>query len=461
MRYSAVLCAAFVSAALSAVPAGLWAQSADNTLVAYTNAFVFRVPQQKVPGEGDARLPGATRTNRYRVDLFSVVPYSSLRFSPVAEGKLRAKYTIVATLIDSLGTPMRKLRRDRVVTADSYLASISAAAEADFQQLVGWMPAGRYTVETAITDELANKTHTHKRTITVLDFEAYPFTLSSVLYVSSLVVSGDKTTITPHIPDNVTPIAKDGFFAFFESYNLSAGLDSVDFVWKVKESPRTSAAVLSRSASRLRRSVAGDTRQHYLRIDIPQTVPSGDYVLEVMALEPSADTSTGNARVLAATERTLQISWSLAGGHIGGKELDEALRKMRYACSSEEYAYVNEAPNEVERRERFHEFWAKLDPTPGTSRNEAFEQYYARVEYVDKTFRQYSEGWLTDQGRVYIVLGKPANAQRQQRMDGRVVEVWNYGDGRQFVFVDYTGFGDYRLAQPMGFAETYRWRGND
>jgi GWxTD domain-containing protein len=64
-----------------------------------------------------------------------------------------------------------------------------------------------------------------------------------------------------------------------------------------------------------------------------------------------------------------------------------------------------------EQAERFIQlFWARRDPTPGTPRNEFKEDFDARVATADKAYRfKEKRGSLTDMGRVFILLGPPAN----------------------------------------------------
>ncbi|MBL7976081.1 MAG: GWxTD domain-containing protein, partial [Candidatus Kapabacteria bacterium] len=103
------------------------------------------------------------------------------------------------------------------------------------------------------------------------------------------------------------------------------------------------------------------------------------------------------------------------------------------------------------------------DPSPNTIRNEAFEEYYARVDYANKNYRSYNDGWLTDMGMIHIVLGAPSTSDRRvNTYDGRTSITWTYsGSNRRFVFIDNTGFGDYRLSPstPFPMSEKYKYTG--
>jgi GWxTD domain-containing protein len=58
-------------------------------------------------------------------------------------------------------------------------------------------------------------------------------------------------------------------------------------------------------------------------------------------------------------------------------------------------------------------FWARRDPTPGTSENEFREEFLDRVRYSDGAFDEKKRrGALSDRGQVYIVLGPPDEGTR-------------------------------------------------
>jgi GWxTD domain-containing protein len=56
-------------------------------------------------------------------------------------------------------------------------------------------------------------------------------------------------------------------------------------------------------------------------------------------------------------------------------------------------------------------FWKQRDPTPGTPQNEYRDEIIKRFNYSNKFFSRGTsrEGWMTDMGRFYIILGKPAS----------------------------------------------------
>ncbi len=64
-------------------------------------------------------------------------------------------------------------------------------------------------------------------------------------------------------------------------------------------------------------------------------------------------------------------------------------------------------PDKEAREEFIADFWAKKDPDPSTEENEYKNEFFGRIEYANKRFREGGPGWKTDRGRIYIYLGPP------------------------------------------------------
>ena len=105
-------------------------------------------------------------------------------------------------------------------------------------------------------------------------------------------------------------------------------------------------------------------------------------------------------------------------------------------------------------------FWKQRDPTPGTPENEYRDEIVKRFKYVNEFFGRATtrEGWRTDMGRYYMILGPPTGIERYDATLGLVpAQAWSYyGDARkdlppQFVLVFYQrgGIGEYKLYDPV------------
>jgi GWxTD domain-containing protein len=104
-------------------------------------------------------------------------------------------------------------------------------------------------------------------------------------------------------------------------------------------------------------------------------------------------------------------------------------------------------------------FWLQRDPTPGTPDNEFKAEVEKRFAYVNDFFKRGSArpGWMTDQGKIYMILGKPNSQERfDEKMGLYPVQVWYYyGDASlglptyfNIVFYKRFGAGEWQLYNP-------------
>ena len=140
-------------------------------------------------------------------------------------------------------------------------------------------------------------------------------------------------------------------------------------------------------------------------------------------------------------------------------DIDKAIAQTVYIATPDELDYMEDGETIQEKTKRFLEYWKKKDPSPNNDENEIFDEYFRRIAYSNDNFSNYIEGWRSDRGMVYTILGTPNNIDRHPfEYDSKPYEVWEYYDlNRSFVFLDQTGFGDYRLITPLT-GDMYRYR---
>lgn len=147
---------------------------------------------------------------------------------------------------------------------------------------------------------------------------------------------------------------------------------------------------------------------------------------------------------------------------------------IRYIITPQEERIFREMPTE-DRGEFVVDFWKRRDPTPETAANEFRSQYYSRLAVADKAYRAGIPGWMTDRGRIFILLGPPTDVIKKSMGEHttelskrgrdlssdmleegtrteRPTEIWVYNQYPDYfsgplrlVFVDYESTGDYRL----------------
>ena len=112
-----------------------------------------------------------------------------------------------------------------------------------------------------------------------------------------------------------------------------------------------------------------------------------------------------------------------------------------------------------EARDKFIErFWEVRNPNPSSPNNEFKEEHYKRLAFANARFGVGSaeEGWRTDRGRAYILLGAPQQKQVFRNSANLYpIEIWFYSTGMAglpnffyLMFYDRDATGDYRFYSP-------------
>jgi GWxTD domain-containing protein len=148
---------------------------------------------------------------------------------------------------------------------------------------------------------------------------------------------------------------------------------------------------------------------------------------------------------------------------MGEAELDAAKGPLDYIAESKDKMKVYKDLSLQAKRRFLAEFWQRRDPTLGTDKNEAREQFYAAIAYANLHFtepgRRGREGWRTDRGRIFARNGTPEDSLSRTR-SGKAppYTVWRYtsGKGRYYVFADRTGLGNYQLMHTNDLKEASR-----
>jgi GWxTD domain-containing protein len=383
----------------------------------------------------DAMAYASAQPQKSRVDVYVQVPHEEIRFMKEGEGYI-GRYEVTLSLM----TPSKQLVHEQTWSVDVPVTDFAQTTGSRMYSLTHRsveIDPGTYQLNIVYRDQESRKASQVRKSLLVSDFSKDTLSLSDIMLVSRFSVSGERKTVVPNISGSINP-GSGGFFLFFELYS-STTLDSVDMLYRIYDLKKNE--VFRRAQ---RQAISGSKTSIFLKVDTTQ-IPMGPMLITAEAV--AMDGISGKT-FRATTSRSLIVrSPDLP---IAIVDIDKAIDQLIYIAKDAEIQYMRDGSTAEEKRKRFLEFWSKRDPDPGTHRNELMDEYYGRIQYAVQNFGHRLEGWRTDMGMVFIRFGTPENIERHPlEIDSKPYEIWYYYQlSRQFIFVDETGFGDYRLMYP-------------
>lgn len=155
---------------------------------------------------------------------------------------------------------------------------------------------------------------------------------------------------------------------------------------------------------------------------------------------------THRIAMIIAAAMIISCSLGRAPKNLNPEEQD-FLSKVRYIITREERKTYLGLPGS-ERPYFVEEFWKKRDTDPATEVNEYKNEYLKRIDEAKHLFTEGgTTGWLTDRGRIYVLLGPPEQRETYPRgysFYGTPLEVWHYGF-YQILFSDRRWNGNFEL----------------
>lgn len=144
------------------------------------------------------------------------------------------------------------------------------------------------------------------------------------------------------------------------------------------------------------------------------------------------------------------------------KDWDEMVDIVTYISTRKEHEDLLKAED---KKKALDEYWLGMTRNPETSK-EIIREYFRQIEFANILFTDFKEGWKTDRGMVYVVMGPPneVNFSLDQ-------EVWTYGGMGEsskikFTFAriknvltpHYYTLNRSRAYQPVWFKNISQWR---
>lgn len=373
--------------------------------------------------------------DKSRLDFYFQVPYAEIQFIKTGN-EFRGSYEVSLQLIDDDGNPALEETWNNRPTCQSFDETNSRTIYSSSERQFLVKP-GLYTLQVAVTDSETKKSFIAKRSLVARDYSDSTESLSDIMLLKSSSVSEGKRTIVPNIEGNVIS-QSNSFSVFYEVYFPKTN-DSVFATTEIFDGKKQ--LVFSNSEW-----IVGTDRTKRVVEEIPKdSIPMGIYKITVSL----HGTANKEAPTLANTSRFFSIHFPDLPLTI--LNLDDAADEMLYIANSSTIDSIKSAPDMFTKEKLFLNFWQKYSLNRTSRNNPIMNEYFDRVAYANEHFTHYFKGWKTDMGMIYILFGPPNSVDRHPfEVDSKPYEIWDYYQrNRQFTFVDETGFGDYRLINPL------------
>ncbi len=402
----------------------------------------------------DAANFASRDTNLGRIEVFVKVAYSELVFSRFQGEFFRAQYELTFQIFDKQKNLVKRDIQDREIRLSSYQETTSDV-NFHFSRLTTDLAPGDYTLTVVVTDRETQKSGQRQLQIPVRNYRDRPVGISDLIFADRI----QKDTLLDIV--NIVPNVFKSFDSEYKNYSVYFEIYDERFAWKYKDSVTAAPTdtddvkVTYRVVDKNQKTVLEDSLwkkicqfQTFSSIEIDKpSLSFGKYILDITVKKGSARASTKSVfdvRLSAFTAPSLSLQ---------AFDLDQAIRQMRHIARNENLSKIIKKP-QAEKETFFKNFWKQRDPTPDTERNELMEEYYRRIDYANRYFTSgFREGWDTDRGMVYVIMGTPDDIERHPyESNSQPYEIWYfYSASLKLVFVDFNSVGDYELYNRLDF----------
>ena len=191
---------------------------------------------------------------------------------------------------------------------------------------------------------------------------------------------------------------------------------------------------------------------------------SGKYLLETFMLGDGKDTMLSSSSALQShalgyRSKNIEVT-GVHGVPLASLDLDDAIQQLTYIAQGGAYDSLFLAETKQEKRKAIMNFWDKMNWYKDQRTTRPMEVFYRRVQYANEHFKGIGQGWRSDRGKVYIMLGAPTSIDRHPYdAANKPYEIWQYYDQRlTYYFSDQFMMGDYRLVSASPSTGTFLWQ---
>ena len=360
------------------------------------------------------------------VDLFLSIPLQSLIFEKTTGG-FRSRYEITARLSDRhSGQLAGETTWAETTFVERYEATQASGPIVVRKRIAA--PPGSYRADVTLEDLIGARKASRAQSATIADLSDVRPSLGRVT-----LVAGTRDGVPLPQISFFVPVRKDSTGCTVGAYNLPASSDSRFELCVLRFVTDTSVGLPPFYYSNLpvplghwlinfgnpdtayhfSRTVRAAHRNELLEFQIPP-LRQGMYRIDITA----ATRTPGGTDTTLSAERYYSIRGPGFPRPVTFAELIDA---AVYIATPREMAALRQAGGAEEQRKHFEALWLSFAGDPARA-SALIRKYYGRVEEANRLFTIFREGWRTDRGMLYCVLGPPSEI--TNRLD---TQTWYYG----------------------------------
>jgi GWxTD domain-containing protein len=395
--------------------------------------------------------------NQTRVTAFAEIPLSAM--SAASNGEL--SYNVRVKVTDSTGLTLYENGWTSHARQEMKDAGASSMEVVEFS-----LAPGKFRLDVSVEDSVSGATLSSG--VDLKSYTASP--VASDLMLSPAMrpaTDGDtlprpgerrwgNTLVTAATTLRLTPLRARAFY-LLEAY---ADKDEAGTM-SVVVSDTTGHALVKTPATPVQVAGGGSVLKGQLDLT---GLPAGTYQLAVDLTLGGKTEERSDRLVMADFQQTMdkeaarlssdKVSDEGYFGQMNEQQLDTAYAPLVYLTTRDQLSVYKKDLSLTAKRQFMTRFWQARDPTKGTPRNEAREDFYALIDYANKNFREGGRkslmGWNTDRGRVFL----RHKSEPPEKLDRPIAAgkappylVWRYttGKGEYYIFADLSGVGGFQL----------------
>jgi GWxTD domain-containing protein len=401
------------------------------------------------------------------LDIYLMVPQANFTYED-GENGAEAQVVFQTALIQGDIVPYTPDRWNRVYKAKDKDAISALRFVPDISKF--YVLPGEYVLQVDILDVNGKRRQRIEKELVLSAFPSDSLSISDITIASQIIKAKAENEFTKYGYD-VVPNAERSFsqqspmlYYYFECYGLQ-GTGSYEVAvsvlslnedviqsYPMREKPKPGASAVE----------WGGVNTAGLR--------SGIYKLAIDVHDPVSDMKQRQTKTFYVLKTNdLAGMPQLATNpylDLTEEELDEIYATMKIIMDTREKELYEQSGVEG-KANVLHAFWLRNDPDPETAYNEFKTDFYNRVQMANDLYRaEKLDGWKTDRGRVLLQYGVPNNVERtESSQERKPFEIWSYygiQGGVEFIFVDRTGYGSYKLVHSTARDEgrDYNWERN-